>query len=135
MLHVAGKKDALVKFEWQQKMIDAVLSINRCDRDGKRDGEVMTRYESKVDTPVVTYLYDGGHGYPRGAQEIVEFFKSQPRQQRRRSRRRQRRSKRNRDAQLPLDLAQHRAPARATAGNSGASTAARSTGCTGCRAG
>ena len=79
VLHVAGMKDPLVKFEWQAKMVDAVRAINGCGRDGKKHGERVTTYESPGGTPVVTYYYDGGHGYPREASaEIVKFFKSQP---------------------------------------------------------
>jgi polyhydroxybutyrate depolymerase len=79
VLHVAGKGDPLVKFQWQQKMIDAVLDVNQCDRQaGKRDGDVMTTYPSKLDTSVITYLYNGGHRFPAAAAaEIVTFFKSQ----------------------------------------------------------
>lgn len=78
-MHVAGRRDPLVKFEWQQRMIDAVLDVNQCERDdAKRDGEVTTRYTSKVDAPFITYIYDGGHGFPAAAApEIVKFFKSQ----------------------------------------------------------
>ena len=64
MLHVAGRSDPLVKFAWQEQMINAVLTVNECDRDGKKDGENLTRYASKIDKPVVTYIHDGGHGFP-----------------------------------------------------------------------
>jgi polyhydroxybutyrate depolymerase len=79
VLHVAGKSDALVKFEWQRKMIDAVLALNQCERPGTPDGDVLTRYGSKAGPPVVTYVHDGGHRFPpAAAAEIVKFFQSQP---------------------------------------------------------
>ena len=78
-LHVAGRNDPLVKFAWQERMIDAVLKVNQCDRDGTKGGEHLTRYASKIDAPLVTYIHDGGHGFPREApQVIVDFFKARP---------------------------------------------------------
>lgn len=127
VLHVAGRHDPLVKFEWQQKMIDAVLEVNRCDREAaKRDGDVITTYPSNADMPVVTYLYDGGHGFPAGAAaEIVKFFKSQVAAEA------PAKSQPSADARSR----ESPAPAQASGDSSGASTAARSTGCTGCRDG
>ena len=78
LFHVAGLKDPLVKFEWQKEMIDAMLRKNGCDPNGTKDGDRITRYESKNNTPVVTYFYNGGHGFPPEAPaEIVKFFKDQ----------------------------------------------------------
>ena len=61
--------------------LDAVLTTNQCDRSaGKASGPdgVMTTYPSKLDVPVITYIWDGGHGFPpKAAEEIVKFFKSQ----------------------------------------------------------
>jgi len=35
IMHIAGEKDALVKFEWQEKTIAAVRKINGCESEGK----------------------------------------------------------------------------------------------------
>lgn len=78
-LHIAGKNDPLVKFEWQQRMINAVLAINECDTKGATTKGDLTTYTSKNDAPTETYLYDGGHKFPSEApQVIVDFFKSLP---------------------------------------------------------
>jgi polyhydroxybutyrate depolymerase len=78
-LHVAGRSDPLVKFGWQEEMIKAVLKVNECDGEGTKDGEHLTRYASKVDAPVVTYIHPGGHRFPAEApQLIVDFFKAHP---------------------------------------------------------
>jgi polyhydroxybutyrate depolymerase len=78
VLHVAGSKDPLVKFAWQEATIDAVRKINGCDPEGKADGP-LTIYPSKTGTPVVTYIYDGGHMIPPDAwPAIVKFFKDHP---------------------------------------------------------
>jgi polyhydroxybutyrate depolymerase len=80
MLHIAGSKDPLVKFEWQEKTIEAVRKINGCDAEGKKTGEFYTSYPSKNDAVVDTYIYDGGHTFPADAAPklIVEFFKKHP---------------------------------------------------------
>lgn len=77
MLHIAGGKDPLVKFEWQQKTIDVVRKNNGCDAEGKKIGEFYTSYPSHSDTPVDTYIYDGGHAFPpdKVPPLIVAFFK------------------------------------------------------------
>jgi polyhydroxybutyrate depolymerase len=78
VFHVAGSKDPLVKFEWQKEMIDAMIRKNGCEKEGKPDGDLIMRYESKTGNPVVTYIYNGGHGFPPDAPtQIVKFFKTQ----------------------------------------------------------
>jgi polyhydroxybutyrate depolymerase len=78
VFHVAGSKDPLVKFEWQKEMIDVMIRKNGCDPKGTKVNDRITTYESKTDTPVVTYIYNGGHGFPPEAPaEIVKFLKTQ----------------------------------------------------------
>src|SRR5262249_54094918 len=59
VLHVAGEKDPLVKFEWQKAGIDALKKLDGCEGDGKpwNDNKLATIYASKTDTPVVTYIH------------------------------------------------------------------------------
>ena len=58
VLHIGGKNDALVKFAWQQAMIDLLKKSNGTQ-------------------PVETYLYNGGHPFPQEAPEkIAAFFQS-----------------------------------------------------------
>jgi polyhydroxybutyrate depolymerase len=77
--HAAGRNDRLVKFDWQQRMIDALLTLNQCDREGKKDGANLTTHPSKIEAPVVTYIYDGGHRLPPEVPPaMVAFFKSHP---------------------------------------------------------
>ncbi len=57
VLHIAGRYDELVKFEWQEAMIGFLRNSN---------GSV----------PVETYVYDGGHAFPKdGGERIVAFFR------------------------------------------------------------
>jgi polyhydroxybutyrate depolymerase len=80
VLHIAGRNDELVKFEWQEKAIALDLRINQCSKDGKpwpMGGKEATIHQSKVDAPVVTWIHSGGHRYPEGAlKAVVAFFKS-----------------------------------------------------------
>ncbi|MDP3069563.1 MAG: hypothetical protein Q8N18_04710 [Opitutaceae bacterium] len=74
-LHVAGEKDELVKFAWQQQMIASVKGINQCGA-GEPWEKIATRYASPIGAPLVTYIHPGGHGFPAAAPAlIVTFFK------------------------------------------------------------
>jgi polyhydroxybutyrate depolymerase len=74
-LHVAGEKDDLVRFEWQKRTMDAVRQLNGCG-EGKPWGEHCTLYPSKTGTPLVTYIYPGGHQFPQDVPPlVVKFFK------------------------------------------------------------
>ena len=76
VLHVAGEKDPLVKYEWQTATIDRLKKLNGVDGAGKSLGKYTTEYQSKSGTPVVTVIHPGDHGYPDFAnEEIVQFFK------------------------------------------------------------
>jgi polyhydroxybutyrate depolymerase len=75
--HLAGRKDPLVKFEWQEQTIAALRKLNQCGEGQPVEGTLLTNYPSKIDAPVVTYIHDGGHEFPaaKACPLIVEFFK------------------------------------------------------------
>jgi polyhydroxybutyrate depolymerase len=78
VLHLAGEKDELVKYEWQKPLMQRLRKLNGCDEKGKPAGKYCTEYSSK-DGPVVvvTYIHPGGHQFPAEAPaRIVEFFKA-----------------------------------------------------------
>lgn len=80
VFHVAGEKDALVKFEWQTRAIAAVRAFNGCEEPGKAWDKGCTIYASSKEAPVVTFIHPGGHGYPAEAPAlIVKFFKEHAR--------------------------------------------------------
>ena len=71
--HLAGRNDDLVKFSWQERMIDTVRRINQCDpAQPAVKGQVT--YPSKVGAPVVTYLHAGGHTFPAEAPALIIAF-------------------------------------------------------------
>ena len=77
VLHVAGEKDTLVKYEWQQKMMAALRHLNQCGEGQPWEGErYCTVYPSKIGAPVVTLIFPGPHLVPVGAPaSMVKFFK------------------------------------------------------------
>ena len=77
-MHIAGKNDDLVKFEYQERTIEAIRKVNGCTEKGEPWGQDCTLYPSKAGTPLVTLFYDGTHKYPTEAPPlIVKFFKEQ----------------------------------------------------------
>lgn len=79
ILHVASPQDELVKFAWQQRMLDYVLRLNGCDAF-KPSAIGYTAYPSKSGHDVGVYLHAGGHRYPSDAAPdlIVRFFQAHP---------------------------------------------------------
>jgi len=76
VLHVAGERDTLVKFVWQQRTLEAVRKINRCENKGTLWGTNATLYASGLDAPVIALIHPGGHELPPEAlPSIVRFFK------------------------------------------------------------
>lgn len=83
VIHVAGEKDPLVKFAWQQMTFAAVKRFNACSEEGKpwaKEGVLdATIFTSTKGTPFVTAIHSGGHEYAKGSTElIVRFFKENP---------------------------------------------------------
>jgi polyhydroxybutyrate depolymerase len=79
VIHFAGEADPLVKFEWQQKTIDAVLKLNECGAAQPwGDLKFCKLYSSKLGAPVVAFIHPGNHQFhPGSPAAIVKFFKEQ----------------------------------------------------------
>lgn len=78
VMHLAGEKDTLVKYEWQKATMLRLREVNQCG-EGSAWGtqQYCTLYPSKLGTPVVTYIHPGGHEYSAGAPPvIVKFFQA-----------------------------------------------------------
>jgi polyhydroxybutyrate depolymerase len=79
VLHVAGEKDPLVKYEWQRATMDTLRKLNGCEAEGKPWGEHATFFASPTGTPLVEFIHPGGHEFPKGAPAtMVKFFKEYP---------------------------------------------------------
>jgi polyhydroxybutyrate depolymerase len=78
-MHIAGEKDPLVKFEWQEQTIGAVLRLNECGA-GQPWEHGGKWHDSKVRAPTVIWTHAGGHEFPAAARPaILKFFQSQVR--------------------------------------------------------
>ncbi len=77
VLHIAGRNDPLVKFAWQEAMIEQLKKNQQCETTSKKwFKDKCDVFASKVGAPVVTMIHDGDHKYPIDAPEaIVHFFK------------------------------------------------------------
>ena len=79
VLHVAGRKDAIVKFAGQQASILAARKANGCVDESKpwaQAGDLKGEIWTSDKAPVVAVIHEGGHEFPKGASElIVRFFK------------------------------------------------------------
>jgi polyhydroxybutyrate depolymerase len=73
---MGGENDPLVKFAWQKLTMDVVGRINICAAAGEAWDKQCTIYPSKNGTPLVTFIYPGGHEFNSAAPAlIVKFFK------------------------------------------------------------
>lgn len=82
VLHIAGEKDELVKFEWQKIMIERLKQLNGVSGEGKPwpGGKLSQIFKSDNGPPVVVQIHPGGHQFNREASEaIVAFFKENAR--------------------------------------------------------
>lgn len=79
VMHIAGEKDTLVKFSWQELMISRLKRLNDCGT-GSEWAKHCTLYESKSGHPVLTMIHPGDHKYPDEAPPLIaKFFQSQRR--------------------------------------------------------
>lgn len=76
LLHVAGEKDPLVKFEWQIRGLKLARLVNGCEDTSKPWGPPGCEiYASSKGAPLVTFIHPGGHEFPKEAPAlIVKFF-------------------------------------------------------------
>lgn len=75
LLHVAGKADPLVKFEWQEAGLVQARARNGCEEAPKPWGPPGCEiYASSKNAPVVTFIHPGGHEYPQEAPALVVKF-------------------------------------------------------------
>lgn len=77
VLHIAGRNDPLVKFSWQEKMVELIKRVNQCDGTHSAWAEGRCEvYASKAGAPLVVCYHDGNHQYPEFAPELIaKFFK------------------------------------------------------------
>jgi len=76
MLHIAGRRDSIIRFKIQEATVNMVKKINGCDDKPVKWGNSMClRYPSSSGMPVVAYFHPGGHEMPKDAVTlIIKFF-------------------------------------------------------------
>lgn len=75
VLHIAGRNDPLVKYAWQQVMIERLKVSQKCGAERPWQGGV-TEYPGASGASVFTLVTDEGHKFPaRAPQLIAEFFR------------------------------------------------------------
>lgn len=78
-LHVAGERDPLVKYGWQQATLSAVLKLNQAG-PGHPWEAPGTWHDSSIGAPTVVLTHPGGHEFhPPARAAIVAFFRTQVR--------------------------------------------------------
>ena len=76
VFHIAGRNDLLVRYAWQERMINYIKSLNGCADGMRGSGEYITEYPSTKGAPLFTFIHDGGHELPNDAiPHIIRFFK------------------------------------------------------------
>ena len=77
MMHIAGRRDQIIKFQGQEATVNMVKKINGCDLKPVKWGNNMcAQYPSSNGMPVVTYFHPGGHEMPKDSVPlIINFFK------------------------------------------------------------
>jgi polyhydroxybutyrate depolymerase len=79
VLHVAGRKDALVRFAWQERSLEGLRQLNGCSGEGEPWAEWATRHASPQGTPVIAFVHPGGHALPAAVPPLlVRFFREHP---------------------------------------------------------
>ena len=78
---IGGLSDPIVKPEWQQLMMHALIKDNHCSTTAQPFGgnSLCKIYPSETGAPLVTFFFPGGHRLNRDALPImVKFFKENP---------------------------------------------------------
>lgn len=76
VMHLAGRNDPLVKFAYQDRVMNQVRKTNGCTDTGREWAKDCTIYPSKTgNTPFVAMITDGDHQFPKeGSALIAKFF-------------------------------------------------------------
>jgi polyhydroxybutyrate depolymerase len=77
MLHIAGRKDQIIKFVIQEATVNMVKKLNGCeDKPLKWGNNFCAKYTSSEGPAVVSCFHPGGHEMPKDAVAlIIKFFK------------------------------------------------------------
>jgi poly(3-hydroxybutyrate) depolymerase len=75
LFHVGGARDEQVAFADQKAAMGIAMRVNGVEGKGKSCGDGCTLYGADSAAPVMTWIHQGGHEYPRTTSaKIVQFF-------------------------------------------------------------
>jgi len=73
---IAGDRDRVVQFEDQQASFELSIDVNNVRDESMECGNGCTLYGATTGTPVMVWIHQGAHVYPRGSSEgIATFFR------------------------------------------------------------
>jgi len=73
---IAGDRDRVVQFEDQQASFELAIDVNNVRDESMECGSGCTLYGATTGTPVMVWIHQGAHVYPRGSSEgIATFFR------------------------------------------------------------
>ena len=73
---IGGVRDAQIAFPDQRAAMGVAVRLNGVDGDTKSCGDGCTLYGGGTAAPVMTWIHQGGHEYPRPtSSKIAEFFR------------------------------------------------------------
>ncbi|MGE3511899.1 MAG: PHB depolymerase family esterase [Vicinamibacterales bacterium] len=76
VLHVAGTRDATVRYTDQQAAFEMAMRVNGVEAVAKACGTGCTIYGEATPAPVMVLTHDGGHTIPSGTpQRVVAFLR------------------------------------------------------------
>lgn len=77
VLHIAGRKDTVVPFRFQELTIRALIRMNKCEEKPTAMAKTGQRHAAKDGgADVVFWPHDGTHRYPKTAPELmIKFLK------------------------------------------------------------
>jgi polyhydroxybutyrate depolymerase len=74
LLHIGGARDMQVAFADQKAAILTAIGVNGVRGKDASCGEGCTIYGNGTANPVMTWIHQGGHEYPRGTSERIAAF-------------------------------------------------------------
>lgn len=76
VFHIAGRLDGTVRFADQQTAFETAIRVNGGAGQTRGCGDGCTVHGPALPAPVVVWIHEGGHSFPRGTSErIVSFFR------------------------------------------------------------
>ena len=74
LIHIGGTRDPQVLFTDQKAAFETAIRVNDVRSETKSCGSGCTIFGASTAAPVITWIHQGGHEYPRGTSERISAF-------------------------------------------------------------